>query len=94
LLCFLRGAEGKLGLHHSGFHVKSNEEELIGLSGQRSLTPVMLNKAKGEIRERYLSCAKAKSLLNWSHRTSLSERLSRAYSWYESFPEQNRSTAV
>ncbi len=65
-------------------------DKLIELSGKRNLKPKILNEAKGEIREQYLSCAKARKLLNWSHRTTLSEGLSGTYSWYKQFLIQNR----
>ncbi len=65
-------------------------DKLIDLSGKRNLKPKILNEAKGEIREQYLSCAKARKLLNWSHRTTLSEGLSGTYSWYKQFLIQNR----
>lgn len=63
---------------------------LTEISGKRDLTPIILNEARGEIKEQYLSCAKARRLLNWSHRTDLSEGLSKTYSWYEKFLTQNR----
>ncbi|MBN1824282.1 MAG: GDP-mannose 4,6-dehydratase [Endomicrobiales bacterium] len=43
---------------------------------------VILNKAKYEIKEQYLDSKKARRLLNWKPRFSLSEGLSRTIEWY------------
>jgi len=58
-------------------------DKLIELLGKGNLKPRILSEAKGEIREQYLSCAKARKLLNWSHCASLSEGLSGTYSWHQ-----------
>ncbi|MBN2098055.1 MAG: GDP-mannose 4,6-dehydratase [Dehalococcoidia bacterium] len=49
------------------------------------LKPVILNEASNEIREQYLSSAKARKLLNWKPLVTLDEGLSRTISWYRDY---------
>jgi CDP-glucose 4,6-dehydratase len=49
------------------------------------LRPVVLNEASNEIREQYLSSAKARKLLKWKPLVSLDEGLNRTISWYRDF---------
>ena len=65
-------------------------EHLTRLSGKTNLPPVILNTARGEIPAQYLSCAKARALLGWTHRTGLSDGLAKTYEWYERFLSQNQ----
>jgi CDP-glucose 4,6-dehydratase len=51
------------------------------------LEPVILNEANFEIREQYLDCTKARTLLNWRARYPLREGLTRAVDWYRAFLE-------
>jgi len=46
------------------------------------LKPVILNEASNEIRQQYLSSAKARKLLKWKPLVSLDEGLDRTISWY------------
>jgi CDP-glucose 4,6-dehydratase len=50
-----------------------------------NLKPVILNEANNEIREQYLSSAKARKMLNWKPLVTLDEGLNRAISWYRDF---------
>ena len=50
-----------------------------------SLKPVILNEVSNEIREQYLSSAKARRLLKWKPLVTLDEGLSRTISWYRDF---------
>lgn len=49
------------------------------------LKPVILNEADNEIRQQYLSAAKARKLLKWEPLVTLDEGLSRTISWYRDF---------
>jgi CDP-glucose 4,6-dehydratase len=53
--------------------------------GAMELEPVILNQASHEIREQYLDCTKARTLLNWRPRFSLEDGLLRTIEWYRSF---------
>ena len=55
---------------------------MIRISGKTHLQPLILRTATGEIREQYLSCAKARAVLGWSPQVTLEDGLARAYHWY------------
>jgi CDP-glucose 4,6-dehydratase len=59
--------------------------ERISKTMRSSLKPVILNEASNEIREQYLSSAKARKLLKWKPLVTLDEGLSRTVSWYRDF---------
>jgi len=50
-----------------------------------SLKPVILNEASNEIREQYLSSAKARKVLKWKPLVTLDEGLRRTIGWYRDF---------
>jgi len=83
---------GNSALHGEAFNF-SNEtpvsvldivERIIKLM-RSDLKPVILNEASNEIREQYLSSAKARKLLKWKPLVTLDEGLSRTVSWYRDF---------
>ncbi len=47
-----------------------------------TLKPEILNQAKGEIKNQYLSTEKAKKVLNWESRYSIDEGLDKTIPWY------------
>ena len=49
------------------------------------LEPIILNSAKSEIMNQHLSSKKAKKILGWESRISLTEGLESTYSWYSEF---------
>ena len=51
----------------------------------RSLKPVILNSAQGEIRDQYLSSAKARRLLGWRPAYTLDKGLAETIAWYRGF---------
>jgi CDP-glucose 4,6-dehydratase len=51
----------------------------------RSLKPVIRNKATGEIRDQYLSSAKARRLLGWRAAYGLDKGLAETIAWYRGF---------
>ncbi len=59
-------------------------QRILDLMGS-DLQPSVLDKAEHEIRNQYLSAAKAKNLLGWRPRFTLAEGLSRTIHWYRVF---------
>jgi CDP-glucose 4,6-dehydratase len=59
--------------------------KILSVMGAMELEPVILNQASHEIREQYLDCTKARTLLNWRPRFSLEDGLQRTIEWYRSF---------
>lgn len=59
-------------------------------AGKTTLNPVILNEAKYEIREQYLSIAKARKLLSWNPQVSLEEGLRMTLEWYKEYLEINK----
>ena len=54
-----------------------------------NLKPKVLNTAKNEIRDQYLSAKKAKKILNWSPKVGLEEGLKKTIEWYKWFFKKN-----
>jgi CDP-glucose 4,6-dehydratase len=71
-------------------------DHILKVTDARELKPVILNEACHEIREQYLDCAKARTLLGWKARYSLDAGLERTVAWYRSFLDSDRAleTAV
>lgn len=62
-------------------------DRVLDITGQSQLRPVILNQASDEIREQYMSCAKARELLNWAPEYSLEAGLYETVDWYRAnFP--------
>ena len=55
------------------------------LLDREDLEPLVLNQAKSEIREQYLSSEKAKKFLGWRPKYSLEEGLQETIAWYKPF---------
>ncbi|MEJ2372163.1 MAG: GDP-mannose 4,6-dehydratase, partial [Gemmatimonadales bacterium] len=51
------------------------------------LRPVILNEATSEIREQYLDCTKAKSVLGWKPHFTLEDSLCQTIEWYAAWLE-------
>jgi CDP-glucose 4,6-dehydratase len=49
------------------------------------LKPVILNQAKNEIKDQYLSAQKARKLLNWSPKYAFEDGLNETIGWYRDF---------
>lgn len=56
--------------------------EILSLMNQSDLEPIILNQAKGEIPEQYLSSKKARELLGWKPLFSIRDGLSETIKWY------------
>jgi len=50
-----------------------------------SAKPTVLNQASNEIKEQYLDCTKAHTLLDWHAKTSLDDGLAKTIAWYQAF---------
>lgn len=59
-------------------------ESLLKLMGSE-LTPDIRNEATNEIRNQYLSAAKARQMLGWKPAFTLDEGLQRTIAWYDAF---------
>ncbi|MHB8654738.1 MAG: GDP-mannose 4,6-dehydratase [Terriglobia bacterium] len=60
-------------------------DEIRHLMNCQHISPTVLNEAKGEIRNQYLSSAKASRVLNWKPAYSLDEGLRETIDWYVKF---------
>ena len=60
-------------------------DDILKVMGARELKPEIRNEASHEIREQYLDCAKARTMLGWRARYPLATGLERAVEWYRAF---------
>jgi CDP-glucose 4,6-dehydratase len=59
--------------------------EILSLMGRPDLEPIILNQAKGEILEQYLSAKKAKEILGWKPKFSVRDGLTETIKWYRDY---------
>lgn len=59
--------------------------KVLEAAGRPDLEPVVLNKARAEIRDQYLDASKALRVLGWRTRIPLEEGLARTAAWYRAF---------
>jgi CDP-glucose 4,6-dehydratase len=64
------------------------------LMGRADLDPVILDHARGEIRDQSLDSSKARARLKWGARYSLDAGLAETIAWYERFLETSPSQPV
>lgn len=57
-------------------------DQILKLTGKTHLKPKVMNEASREIHKQYLSCEKAKRMLNWQSKFSLDEGLGETIDWY------------
>lgn len=60
-------------------------KEILSLMNRLDLEPIILNKAKGEILEQYLSATKAREMLGWKPIFSVREGLAETIKWYKNY---------
>jgi len=60
-------------------------EEIRKMMGREHLEPVILDEARAEIRDQYLSFQKARDLLGWKPQYTLAEGLCKTIDWYTRF---------
>ena len=58
---------------------------IIKLSNHPTLEPIILNEAKNEIQNQYLSSEKAGRVLGWEPQYQLEEGLTETMAWYQKF---------
>jgi CDP-glucose 4,6-dehydratase len=56
--------------------------KIIKIAGKEKLKPIIKNSAKGEIKDQYLSCKKARDILQWKPKHTLDEGLEKTHKWY------------
>jgi CDP-glucose 4,6-dehydratase len=61
---------------------------VLRIMNRTNLKPIILNRASDEVRQQYLSAAKAKRLLGWSPNFSMEEGLRRSIEWYRAYLEK------
>jgi len=62
-------------------------ELILELTGQPALTPNVLGEASREIPNQYLDCEKARSVLQWQPRRTMSKGLEATIAWYRNHLE-------
>lgn len=67
---------------------------ILELMKRTDIQPVILNKAKAEIKNQYLDSSKAKRCLNWTARYTLTEALIETINWYQEFFRMRQSTTA
>jgi CDP-glucose 4,6-dehydratase len=63
-------------------------KKILEITGDNHLKPVILGEATNEIKEQFLSAAKAHRTLGWHARHNLSEGLAKTARWYADFFER------
>ena len=61
---------------------------IIEVYDNEKLKPVIKNTSRGEIKEQYLDCGKAKERLKWTYRYELRDGLIETFKWYKNFPQK------
>jgi CDP-glucose 4,6-dehydratase len=56
--------------------------KIIKIADKEKLKPIIKNSAKGEIKDQYLSCKKARDILQWKPKHTLDEGLEKTHKWY------------
>ncbi len=59
--------------------------QIIKVSGIKNISPKILSIAKGEIKVQYLSCSKARKILDWQPKFLLKDTLKNTYQWYQKY---------
>lgn len=62
--------------------VRELTERILSLMDRSDLRPIVLNEASGEVRDGFLSSAKARKMLDWRPRYTLDEGLVETIQWY------------
>jgi CDP-glucose 4,6-dehydratase len=60
-------------------------KEILSLMNRLDLEPIILNEAKGEILEQYLSAKKAREMLGWKPIFSVRDGLTETIEWYKGY---------
>lgn len=65
--------------------VRGMVDHILRLMDKTHLEPVILNRAKNEIKHQYLSAEKARKMLGWESKYPLDEGLRETIEWYQNF---------
>lgn len=68
--------------------------KIFALMNKTHLEPIILNRAKNEIKHQYLSAQKARKSLNWHPEYTLDRGLQETIQWYEAFYKHLDSTIM
>lgn len=63
--------------------------KILTVMDREDLEPVILNEASHEIREQYLDCAKARTMLNWKPERTFEQGLRETIDWYTQWLAKN-----
>lgn len=63
--------------------------KILSVMGREDLQPIIKNEASHEIREQYLDCTKARTMLNWKPERSFEEGLNETIAWYTRWLQEN-----
>jgi CDP-glucose 4,6-dehydratase len=69
-------------------------DRVLTLLGRSDLAPIIENRASAEIREQYMTCEKAKTILNWRPRFGMEEALRETIEWYSAYFGQSFGDSV
>ncbi|MDE3164694.1 MAG: NAD-dependent epimerase/dehydratase family protein [Acidobacteriota bacterium] len=58
---------------------------VLSLMGRSGLTPQILNQASAEIRNQYMDCSKARTVLGWSPAYTMEQGLAETIEWYRDY---------
>ena len=66
-------------------------DEILQAMGKNELVPKILNQASHEIREQFLDCTKAKTMLDWQPTRTLKDGLTETIVWYKDWLGKNNA---
>ena len=66
-------------------------DEILQAMGKNELVPKILNQASHEIREQFLDCTKAKTMLGWQPTRTLKDGLTETIVWYKAWLGKNNA---
>jgi CDP-glucose 4,6-dehydratase len=74
--------------------VRGMVDKVLELMDKTHLEPVVLNRAKNEIKHQYLSADKARKMLGWESKYSLEEGLKETIEWYKKFLSEENTCVI
>jgi CDP-glucose 4,6-dehydratase len=74
--------------------VRGMVDKVLKLMNKTHLEPVVLNRAKNEIKHQYLSADKARKMLGWESKYPLEEGLQETIEWYKQFLMEENTCVI
>jgi CDP-glucose 4,6-dehydratase len=74
--------------------VRGMVDKVLELMDKTHLEPVVLNRAKNEIKHQYLSADKARKMLGWESKYALEEGLKETIEWYKKFLSEENTCVI